>query len=62
MSPDSRNLRISDLEIVEFINCFSVLVVAGSISTSYFFGQIYKATLGFHFTGYWPLPFGLFTH
>jgi len=53
MSSDSRNLRISDLEIVEFINCFSVLVVAGSVSTSYFFGQIYKAQLGFSF--YWLL-------
>ncbi len=53
MSSDSRNLRISDLEIVEFINCFSVLVVVGSVSTSYFFGQIYKAQLGYSF--YWLL-------
>ncbi len=53
MTSSRSNLRISELSVTEFINCFSLLVVAGSISTSYFFGQIYKANLGLSF--YWLL-------
>ncbi|MFT5480309.1 MAG: hypothetical protein ACI9UJ_000710 [bacterium] len=47
------DLRISNLSVTEFVNCFSLLVVSGSISTSYFFGKIYKAQLGISF--YWLL-------
>lgn len=53
MTTSRANLKITDLGVTEFINCFSVLVVAGSVSTSYFFGQIYKAHLGLSF--YWLL-------
>ena len=53
MTTSRKDLRISELGVTEFINCFSLLVVAGSVSTSYFFGQIYKANLGFSF--YWLL-------
>lgn len=53
MTTSRSNLRISELGVTEFINCFSLLVVAGSISTSFFFGQIYKANLGISF--YWLL-------
>lgn len=47
------DLRISQLSVVEFINCFSLLVVAGAVSTSYFFAQIFHAKLPYSF--YWLL-------
>ncbi len=53
MAAYQRSLSISQLGVTEFVNCFSLLVVAGSISTSYFFGQLFHANLSFSF--YWLL-------
>ncbi|MFT5723902.1 MAG: 4-hydroxybenzoate polyprenyltransferase [Bacteroidia bacterium] len=53
MTTSRSDLRISNLSVAEFINCFSLLVALGTISTSYFFGQIYHADLSFSF--FWLL-------
>ncbi|MCB9262559.1 MAG: hypothetical protein H6607_09315 [Flavobacteriales bacterium] len=45
--------KISELSSIEFINCFSLLVVFGSVSTSFFFGKLFRAQLPFSF--YWVL-------
>lgn len=44
----------SKLSLVEIINCFSLLVVFGSVSTSYFFASLFHAKLSFWF--YYLLP------
>ena len=49
----SSDIRIDDLSVKEFINCFSLLVVFGSVSTAYFFGALYHANLSYSF--YWLL-------
>ncbi|MBO6517526.1 MAG: hypothetical protein JJ975_13350 [Bacteroidia bacterium] len=53
MATNPRGLSISQLGVVDFINCFSLLVVAGAVSTAYFFGQLFHAHLGYAF--YWLL-------
>lgn len=53
MTPNYRDVSISRLGVVEFVNCFSLLVVLGSVSTSYFFSQLFHANLPLSF--YWLL-------
>lgn len=53
MASEHDDLKISDLSVVQFVNCFSLLVVAGSLSTSYFFSQLYSGSLSLSF--YWLL-------
>jgi len=45
MRPESH----SKLGLVDIINCFSLMVVFGSISTSYFFATLFHAKLSFWF-------------
>ncbi len=53
MTSDRQDISISQLGVIEFLNCFSVLVVAGSVSTAYFFGNVFHTTLPLSF--YWLL-------
>jgi len=46
--------RLADLSVTEFLNCFSLPVVIGSVVTAFFFSQYFRSELSWSF--YWLLP------
>ncbi len=57
MNLENDETSLTKLSFVQFINIFSLMVVAGSVSTAFFFVRYFKADMPYSF--YWVLASGV---